>query len=228
MKLSCDPRSPDYSPLVRYAEVLFEDKKLNNVIDVDEGAGVATVYAVDSEGKVVLDPSKPNEPGTQQVHGKLTLLFRPQAIFEYGAALNHNRTAHWLLSCGKEAQNLGHLSVQVGVHIEEGLEFLEQLNDLPGEVLAAIERLKVLAGAFKDGSKLAAFKNEEKALDALCDADVTGNGVAYLAGWNKPRADSKVLSANEAKLVNGKPVLLPGGKIGKPEGWSAADLSDCV
>lgn len=228
MKLSCDPKSPDYSPLVRYAEVLFEDRKLNNVIDVDEGAGVATVYAVDSDGKAVLDPSKPNEPGTQQITGQMTLLFRPQAIFEYGAALNHNRTAHWLQACGKEAQNLGHLSVQVGVHIEESLEFLEQLNDLPGEDLAAIERLKVLAGAFKDGSKLAAFKNEEKALDALCDADVTGNGVAYLAGWNKPRADSKVLSANEAKLVNGKPVLLPGGKIGKPEGWSAADLSDCV
>ena len=228
MKLSCDPKSPDYSPLVRYAEVLFEDKKLNNVIDVDEVAGVATVYAVNEQGNLTHDPARPEEALTQQVNGKLTLLFRPQAIFEYGAALNHNRTAHWLLSCGKEAQNLGHLSVQVGVHIEESLEFLKQLNDLPGEDLAAIERLKVLAGAFKDGSKLVAFKNEERALDALCDADVTGNGVAYLAGWNKPRADSKVLSANEAKLVNGKPVLLPGGKIGKPEGWSAADLSDCV
>jgi len=66
------------------------------------------------------------------------------------------------------------------------------------------------------------------ALDALCDMEVTGNGVAYLAGFNKRTADGRVLDANDAKLVDGKPVILPGGKIGKPEGWAPADLSDCV
>jgi len=34
-----------------------------------------------------------------------------------------------------------------------------------------------------------------------------------------------VLDSNDAKLVDGKPVILPGGKIGKPEGWKAPNLS---
>lgn len=51
---------------------------------------------------------------------------------------------------------------------------------------------------------------------------------AYLAGFNKPLADWAVLAANDAKLVDGKPVILEGGKIGKPEGWKPPDLSAYV
>ncbi len=217
MKLSSDPKSPNYSNLVMYAAVLQNGVRVHNVVDVDTEAGELTV--LDADGKSAQKLKTTDE---------LTILVTLLAVFEYGAQLNYLRTAHWLNACGKKQGDLGHLSLQVGVHIEECLEFLDQLNDLPGEDLAAVERLKVLAGAFKDGSKLVAFKNEEKALDALCDTEVTANGVAYIAGWRKPLADSKVLAANDAKLVNGVPVLLPGGKIGKPEGWSAADLSDCV
>lgn len=57
-----------------------------------------------------------------------------------------------------------------------------------------------------------------EALDALCDMELTGNGIAYLAGFNKVDADQAVLDSNDAKLVDGKPVILPSGKIGKPEG----------
>jgi len=63
-----------------------------------------------------------------------------------------------------------------------------------------------------------------EALDAICDSEVTGNGVAYLAGFDKRGADQAVLASNDAKLVDGKPVILPGGKIGKPEGWKAPNL----
>ena len=218
MKLSCDPKSPNYSNLVMYAAVLQNGVRVHGVMDIDTEAGEMTL----------LDPSGKTEPKKVTTTDELTVLVTLPAVFEYGAQLNYLRTAHWLNACGKKPGHLGQLSTQVGVHIEECLEFLDQLNDLPGEDLAAVERLKVLAGAFKDGSKLVSFKNEEKALDALCDTEVTANGVAYIAGWHKPRADAKVLAANDAKLVDGKPVLLPGGKIGKPEGWSAADLSDCV
>lgn len=67
-----------------------------------------------------------------------------------------------------------------------------------------------------------------EALDALCDSEVTGNGVAYLAGFDKRGADLAVLASNDAKLVDGKPVILPGGKIGKPPNWQAPDLSGFV
>ena len=59
-------------------------------------------------------------------------------------------------------------------------------------------------------------------------SEVTGNGVAYLAGFDKRGADQAVLASNDAKLVDGKPVIMPGGKIGKPEGWKAPDLSGFV
>jgi hypothetical protein len=62
------------------------------------------------------------------------------------------------------------------------------------------------------------------ALDALCDTEVTGNGVAFLAGMDKPGADAAVLDSNDDKLENGKPVILPGGKIGKRQGWKAPNL----
>ena len=62
----------------------------------------------------------------------------------------------------------------------------------------------------------------------MCDREVTGNGVAFLAGMDKDGADQAVLAANDAKLVDGKPVILPGGKIGKPAGWTPPNLAPFV
>jgi hypothetical protein len=52
--------------------------------------------------------------------------------------------------------------------------------------------------------------------------------VAYLADFDKEGADEAVLASNEAKLVDGKPVILEGGKIGKPPHWVAPDLAGFV
>jgi len=41
-------------------------------------------------------------------------------------------------------------------------------------------------------------------------------------------ADQAVLESNEAKLVDGEPIILEGGKIGKPDGWTAPDLSEFI
>jgi hypothetical protein len=68
----------------------------------------------------------------------------------------------------------------------------------------------------------------EDALDALCNAEVTGNSVAYMAGFRKPQADLAVLAANEDKLVDGQPVILDGGTIGKRPGWEAPSLKRYV
>lgn len=58
--------------------------------------------------------------------------------------------------------------------------------------------------------------------------EVTGNGVAHLAGMDKECADMAVLDSNDAKLVDGEPVILEGGKIGKPGGWLPPDLTPFV
>lgn len=146
---------------------------------------------------------------------------------------NFQRTAMWLQSCGKEPSPNA-MSVQIGCDIEEQAEFLACLSldstqdqEALNQVIADLNQLGSL---LKKGLILARINDadREDALDALCDREVTGNGVAYLAGFDKEAADNAVLDSNDAKLVDGKPVLLPGGKIGKPPGWRAPSLARFV
>ena len=146
---------------------------------------------------------------------------------------NYQRTAAWLTACGK-TPNVGNISTQIGCDLEELSEYLACLRvDSDGwqRVLErAIVDLKDLATEIKKGKRIAHIPNHLRidALDALCDREVTGNGVAFLAGMDKDGADKAVLAANDAKLVDGKPVILPGGKIGKPPGWTPPSLAPFV
>ena len=153
---------------------------------------------------------------------------------------NLRRTTAWLQACNKnphhhslEERN-NNLSVQIGCHLEEFTELLSALRtDSEGCDLLrhrVITDLAWWAGKLKKQEQFAYIPQHTRidALDALCDCEVTGNGVAYLAGFNKQDADEAVLASNEAKLVNGTPVILQGGKIGKPEGWTPPDLRGFV
>jgi predicted HAD superfamily Cof-like phosphohydrolase len=142
---------------------------------------------------------------------------------------NYQRTAEWLAACGK-TPSPENLSVQVGCHIEEFCEFLKTLRTDSEGYAKLIERTRIDLEWF--GSKLKRSEQQvyipvylrTDALDALCDTEVTGNGVAYLAGFDKPGADAAVMDSNDAKLIDGKPVIIEGGKIGKPDGWTAPNL----
>lgn len=216
MRISAEPSSPHHSAMVQFAAVLLNGVKQTTVIEADSDEGWIRSYVQDNEGGMAVMTER----------GDVEILISTNAA-PFCATPNFIRTANWLAACGKE-QNEKNLSVQVGVHIEEMMEFIEQLDDILPAYQEAALTLVDLALDYKKDGKIAKFKDAAKALDALCDTEVTGNGVAYFAGWNKLLADSKVLAANDAKLVNGQPVILEGGKIGKPEGWVPADLSDCV
>jgi predicted HAD superfamily Cof-like phosphohydrolase len=146
---------------------------------------------------------------------------------------NYERTAAWLKACGKE-KNVENLSVQIGCHLEEIAEFLASLRTDSEGCYMLMQRtmldLHWFAGKLKKREQFVYIPQHTKidALDALCDCEVTGNGVAYLAGFSKPSADEAVLASNDAKLVDGKPVILEGGKIGKPPGWKAPNLRGFV
>lgn len=146
---------------------------------------------------------------------------------------NYQRTADWLKACGKEPDAEG-LSVQIGCDLEEFCEFLKTLRiDSEGYaklIQRTVADLEWFAVKLKKREQMVYIPIHLRtdALDALCDREVTGNGVAYMAGFNKPAADEAVLASNEAKLVDGKPVILEGGKIGKPEGWKAPELREFV
>lgn len=146
---------------------------------------------------------------------------------------NYKRTADWLKACGKEPNPEG-LAVQIGCHIEEFCEFLQVLRTDKDGYAKLLDRtrndLEWFASKLKRRELMVYIPTHlrEKALDALCDSEVTGNGVAYMAEFRKVQADALVLESNDAKLVDGKPVILEGGKIGKPEGWKAPDLRELV
>jgi predicted HAD superfamily Cof-like phosphohydrolase len=146
---------------------------------------------------------------------------------------NFQRTAAWLQACGKQP-NISNASVQIGCHLEEICEFLRAVRTDSEGYAKLIERcysdLEWFAVKLKKGEQTVyiPYHLREQALDALCDSEVTGNGIAYLSTMKKDEADQAVLDSNDAKLVDGKPYILEGGKIGKPSGWKAPDLSSFV
>lgn len=154
---------------------------------------------------------------------------------------NYQRTADWLHACGKVPRHAGDLSVQVGCMTEELREVLEALSfHKPGaspessgwrEVVERIVAdVEAVGKALKRGELLAYVEphKREDLLDGLCDVEVTLNGVAYLAGFDKDGADQEVLASNESKLEDGKAVILEGGKIGKGKDYKAPNLRGFV
>ena len=154
---------------------------------------------------------------------------------------NYQRTADWLYACGKVPGHARDLSVQIGCMTEEFREVLEALSlhklgatpessgwrEVVERIVADVE---ALGKALKTGELLAYVEPHKRIdlLDGLCDVEVTLNGVAYLAGFDKNAADQEVLASNESKLEDGKPVILAGGKIGKGRNYKAPDLRGFV
>ena len=138
---------------------------------------------------------------------------------------NYQRAAKWLAACGMEPGNRLHFSTQVESHIEELIELLTSIEttftdeEVP-EIAGALGILTLVADALKSGTRHAQVSKPLEFLDALCDCEVTGNGLAFLAGM-----DQEVIDSNDSKLVDGKAIFHPGGKIAKGPLYIAPDLT---
>lgn len=146
---------------------------------------------------------------------------------------NYQRTAAWLKTCGKEPSP-ENLSVAIGVQIEEFCELLACLRTDSEGYAKLLDRTRLdlewFASKLKRREQSVYIPTHMRvdALDALCDIEVTGNGVAYLAGFDKDSADQAVLDSNDSKLEDGRPIIDFGGKILKPNGWVPPDLRKFV
>lgn len=148
---------------------------------------------------------------------------------------NYQRTAAWLNTCARQQGNPAHISTQIGVDAEEFAEWLSCLRVSQDGWAKVLERvtqdLNDLANAIKTGKIVAHIPEHMRvdALDALCDRDVTGNGCAYLLGFDKDAADHEVLRSNESKLQeDGTALISEGGKIMKSSRYSAPNLKGFV
>ena len=145
---------------------------------------------------------------------------------------NFDRVSTWLQAYGKEPSK-ENVSLQVGCMIEEFVEFLHtvKFDDNPEQQTAitmAAGLLDDVGNSLKKQGALLTINNKIECLDALCDIDVTLNGVSYFAGFDKNGADDEVMRSNESKFDNGKPVIMPGGKIGKGKDFRPPQLSKFI
>ena len=126
------------------------------------------------------------------------------------------------------------MNTQLGVHIEEVAEMLDEIysreedvNELITEACLIMERLgEVLKTT--NNENLIVITNRERFLDALCDQIVTATGVGYMYGMDLPNALDEVNKSNYSKFVNGEPIFNENLKIMKGPDYFIADVKPFI
>lgn len=135
-------------------------------------------------------------------------------------------TDEWFATVlANDAPGTDRLTTQVGVHLEECGELLTEFStgdeELDTKLLLARSLLEEIGTVLKSGRANVKILNRKAFFDAVLDQRVTGEGVAYLAGFNLKEGVARVDVANFTKFVDGKPVYKDGGKVGKgPNFWN--------
>lgn len=111
------------------------------------------------------------------------------------------------------------LHVQLGVHMEEFSELLQEIfsKDVTTACMlsAAKEAVRELANHLKKEQGVIAFPDRVATLDAICDGLVTGTGLAHMLSMDVVRGLHEVNRSNESKFVDGQPIFNEQGKIKK-------------
>ncbi len=112
------------------------------------------------------------------------------------------------------------IAIQIGVHCEETVEFLETLSgdedpELHNLLHKATIAMHELANRLKESTDEVVIINHVHCLDALCDMTVTAAGTGTLLGYDIVGAMQEVNESNFSKFVNGKPIFNEFGKIAK-------------
>lgn len=123
------------------------------------------------------------------------------------------------------------LSTQIGVHIEEFAEFLEQLeleDSHMNEYFKVIrESVHELATEIKDKGGVV-IKDRVRTLDALCDNIQTAASVAHCAELDLVSGMNEVVDSNFSKFLNGTPLFDENRKVIKGPDYFEPVLTDYV
>lgn len=118
---------------------------------------------------------------------------------------------------------------QLGVHLEEVVEMLDQLTGNKAAIPALMDArrsLNALAELVKSGKAEIQILNHEEFLDSICDQIVTGTGVAHTRGYDIVGAMTAVNVSNFSKFgENGEPIRNEHGKIMKGPNYHKVELS---
>lgn len=136
-----------------------------------------------------------------------------------------NRIVNWFEKAVPEPTKQN-FNTQLGVHIEEFVEMMNEVSVGIGEVeeySRILESLHDLADKFKTGVMDANVQPENRAnfLKEICDQFVTGTGLAYYEGMDVESALEETAASNESKFdLDGNPIFDDNKKIIKgPHYW---------
>ena len=124
-----------------------------------------------------------------------------------------------------DAPGTDRFPVQLGCHLEEVVEMLQEVyvddSDVNSALEGAIANLTKAAEALKSGQQEVAVDRAEAFEDSLLDQRVTGTGLLKMRGADVAESVARVDVANFTKFVDGKPLYKEGGKIAKgPNFWN--------
>lgn len=124
-----------------------------------------------------------------------------------------------------DAPGTDRFPVQLGCHLEEVVEMLNEVYVADSDVNSALEEacieLTKVAEALKSGQQEVSVDRAEAFEDSLLDQLVTGTGLLKMRGADVAESVARVDVANFTKFVEGKPVYKDGGKVGKgPNFWN--------
>lgn len=124
------------------------------------------------------------------------------------------------------------LSTQIGVHLEEFSEMLDQMGHQRFGISVMIQTLSAHVKDVADSLKAQegiVIKDRVEFLDSLADQIVTAVGVGHCAGMKIVDALNEVNRSNFSKFDNnGTPILDSNRKIMKGPDYSKPDLSQMV
>ena len=124
-----------------------------------------------------------------------------------------------------DAPGTDRFPVQLGCHLEEVVEMLQEVYVADYDVNLALEEacieLTKAAEALKAGRQEVSVDNSGAFNDSVLDQRVTGTGLLKMMGVDVAETVARVDVANFTKFVDGKPLYKEGGKIAKgPNFWN--------